>query len=140
MNELFFDLEGVSVDRRILETRFTCELSECKGACCTMESQYGAPILIEEIEIIEEILPVVKNYLCHTNRNAIEKEGFWEEKAQSLMIKSVNNKECVFSYFDGDVAKCGIEKAFHDGKIDFRKPVSCHLIPHKNWGIWREGS
>ena len=27
------------------------------------------------------------------------------------------------------MAVCGIEKAFLAGKVDFRKPVSCHLYP-----------
>jgi hypothetical protein len=27
------------------------------------------------------------------------------------------------------IAQCSIERAFLDGKIDFRKPVSCHLYP-----------
>jgi hypothetical protein len=27
------------------------------------------------------------------------------------------------------VIKCGIEQAYRDGKIDFKKPISCHLYP-----------
>jgi hypothetical protein len=41
----------------------------------------------------------------------------------------VNNRACVFVYYDGDIAKCGIEKAYREGKVDFIKPVSCHLFP-----------
>jgi hypothetical protein len=27
------------------------------------------------------------------------------------------------------IVKCGIEKAWKEGKTDFRKPISCHLFP-----------
>jgi hypothetical protein len=30
---------------------------------------------------------------------------------------------------ENNVYKCGIEKAYEDGKTDFRKPLSCHLFP-----------
>jgi hypothetical protein len=35
----------------------------------------------------------------------------------------------VYAFFDGEIAKCAIEKAFNEGRIDFRKPISCHLYP-----------
>ena len=42
----------------------------------------------------------------------------------------VNGKECAFVYFDqSNTAKCAIEKAHRAGKIDFIKPLSCHLYP-----------
>ena len=31
--------------------------------------------------------------------------------------------------FENGIAKCSIEKAFNDGVIDFKKPISCHLFP-----------
>ena len=30
---------------------------------------------------------------------------------------------------DKGILKCAIEKAFFEGKTDFRKPLSCHLFP-----------
>ena len=46
------------------------------------------------------------------------------------MIKSVDNRDCVFVYRDSqDVALCAIEKAFYAGEVDFIKPLSCHLFP-----------
>ena len=39
------------------------------------------------------------------------------------------NKECVFVYFEDDIAKCAIETAYWEGKTDFQKPISCHLFP-----------
>ena len=42
----------------------------------------------------------------------------------------VNNKECAFVSFDQNgIAKCSIEQAYNDDKIEFKKPISCHLFP-----------
>jgi len=129
VNPEFLEIENVYVNREIVDTNFTCDLSKCKGACCTMESDYGAPITKAEIEEIDRILPVVIKYLPKEHTAIIEKDGFWLEKQGELMTRSLNNRACVFVIWDGDIAKCGIERAYHDGKIDFIKPVSCHLFP-----------
>lgn len=122
-------IDDILVNKEINEVKFACDLSKCKGACCTMESSYGAPLLKEEIDIINSVLPVVKEYLPEEHLKEIEKNGFWEEKSEELMTRSVNDRACVFVYFENDVAKCAIEKAYKEGKISFIKPISCHLFP-----------
>jgi len=124
-----YNIEDVIVRKEVFETGFQCDLSKCKGACCTMESNYGAPVTEEEIGIIENYLPEIKPFLSHKHINAIDTEGFWENIEDSLMIKSINNRECVFVYYEDDIAKCAIEKAYYAGKIGFKKPISCHLFP-----------
>ncbi len=125
----FIRIEDVIVRQEISETKFACDLKKCKGACCTLESPYGAPLLDEEIEKIEKIIETVKPYLPQRHLEAIDDEGFYENKDGELVTRSVENKACVFVYFDHGIAKCGIERAFNDGKTDFRKPISCHLFP-----------
>lgn len=120
---------AVVVNKEILEEKFTCDLQKCKGACCTMESEYGAPIKEEEIEIITRYLNIIEEYIPQKAKNIISSESFYENKFGELMIRSINNRECVFAYYEGEIAKCGIEKAYFDGKLDFRKPISCHLFP-----------
>lgn len=122
-------IDKILVRQEVLEKHFVCDLQKCKGACCTLESAYGAPLQREEIPVMEKYLPEVIPYLPDEHREKIEKEGFWEEKDGELFTKSVNNRECVFVYYDDKIAKCGIEKAFKEGKIDFIKPISCHLFP-----------
>ena len=41
----------------------------------------------------------------------------------------MDGKECVFVKFENGTALCAIEAAYRQGKIDFPKPVSCHLYP-----------
>ena len=39
-------------------------------------------------------------------------------------------EECAFVYFDENgITKCAVEKAYNEGEIDFKKPISCHLYP-----------
>ncbi len=123
------NIDGILVDKELTKTHFTCNLEVCKGACCTMKSEYGAPLKEEEIDIINKILPIVKEYLSKTSIDEIEKNGFWEEKDKELMTRSIGDEDCVFVYYEGDIAKCAIEKAYNEKKIDFIKPISCHLFP-----------
>ena len=129
MNPEFLEIDDIYVNKEIADTNFTCDLSKCKGACCTMESEYGAPVTKEEIEEIDKILPIVMKYLPKEHTAIIEKDGFWLEKQGELMTRSLNNRACVFVIWDGDIAKCGIERAYRDGKTGFIKPISCHLFP-----------
>jgi hypothetical protein len=122
-------VENVLVRPEIMETHFSCDLEKCKGACCTIESEFGAPLLDEEIPVIEEILEEVFPYLLGEHVNSIKKDGFYHKHDGEPMTRSINKKECVFVYFDNAVAKCAIERAFFEGKVSFRKPVSCHLFP-----------
>lgn len=117
------------IRREIADTPFVCDLSKCKGACCTFESKYGAPLLESEIGKINNILDSVKKYLSDESVDHIENFGFYSKMDGELLIDSIDNKECVFVYYDGGIAKCGIEKAFNNRETDFRKPISCHLFP-----------
>ena len=129
MQANFVEIDGILTSPEILETHFTCDLSKCKGACCTMESKFGAPLKEEEIEEINNVLPAVKEYLPEEHVKEIEENGFWMEMHGELMTRSINNKACVFVTWEGDIAKCGIEKAYREGKTNFIKPISCHLFP-----------
>ena len=48
---------------------------------------------------------------------------------QELTTPLVNNRECAFVTFENGITKCTIEKAYLDDKIEFKKPISCHLFP-----------
>jgi hypothetical protein len=117
----------VSLD--ILEKQFLCDILKCKGACC-VEGDSGAPVSPEEAKAIEEAYPEVSQYILESHREEVRKQGFAViDLDGDLVTPLVNNKQCVYTYEEKGILKCGIEKAFLDGKINFRKPVSCHLFP-----------
>lgn len=117
----------VSLD--ILEKKFLCDLMKCKGACC-VEGDSGAPVTFEESKAIEEAYPEVESYLPEEHREVIRKQGFSVIDLDGDMVTPlVNNRQCAYSYEEKGIVKCAIEKAFLEGKVTFRKPVSCHLFP-----------
>jgi hypothetical protein len=122
--------ENYNIDKNIAEIHFACHLTKCKGGCCTVYGGSGAPLLAEELELIEKNLESAKKYLSERNINYIEKKGFWEVDLEgSLTTLCINSRDCVFVYYEGDIAKCAIERAYFEGESDFRKPISCHLFP-----------
>ena len=48
----------VVVSFDVLKEKFLCDLSACYGACC-IEGDAGAPLELDEIEKIEEVLPLI---------------------------------------------------------------------------------
>ncbi len=122
-------IDNILVSDEIFTTKFSCELSECKGACCTFPGEYGAPVLDEEVAIIEDCLSVAFEYLPQKSIAIIKEKGFIEGSKGDFSTACIDKKDCVFVYYDSDIAKCALERAYFDGKIKFRKPLSCHLFP-----------
>ena len=117
----------VSID--LFKKEFACNLGACKGACC-IEGDAGAPVEPEEREILDRVYPEVAPYLLEANRAAIEEQGRYVEEADGeIETPLVDGKECAYVVMENDIAFCGIEKAWRDGKIDWPKPISCHLYP-----------
>jgi hypothetical protein len=58
----------------ILEKKFKCDLPECLGNCCRYGDS-GAPLLADEVRILEEIWPSVRMYLRPEGVKAIDTQG-----------------------------------------------------------------
>ena len=121
----------LQIEARLGDVKFGCDLSVCKGACCTMSGAAGAPILQSEIAELERVLPTVEKYLQPAAHEIIERIGVWQKEPDgSLTIPAIEGRDCIFVMYDGDVALCAIEKAHRAGEITgFPKPISCHLFP-----------
>lgn len=124
-----FQLNKTIVSEEILEREFVCNLSACKGACC-VDGDAGAPLELSEIAILKEIYPKVKPFLRKAGIAAIEAQGTHiETDLGELETPLIEGKDCAYVIFDGKTALCGIEQAYNQGIIDWKKPVSCHLYP-----------
>ena len=124
-------VEGKLISRDVVEEQFMCNLDACKGACC-WEGDFGAPLETAELHILEKIYDTIKEYLSPEARAVIENEGtytFYKE-AKEYGTPLVKNGACAYMTYDKNgIALCGIEEAYNDGKINFKKPISCHLYP-----------
>ena len=114
----------------VFEELFLCDLLKCKGACC-VEGDSGAPLTQEEALTIETIYPIVEAYMIEEGKAVVEEKGTSViDHDGDLVTPLINNSACAFTFTDGHgITKCAIERAFLEGKTDFRKPVSCHLFP-----------
>ena len=124
-----FQIGKTIVSEDILEKDFVCNLSACKGACC-VDGDAGAPLSEAETKILESIYPKVKPFLRKEGIAAIEAQGTWRKGTDGdLETPLIDEKDCAYVIYDRKTALCGIEQAYNQGVIDWKKPVSCHLYP-----------
>ena len=124
-------IQETLVSEDILEKHFVCSLEHCKGACC-WEGDLGAPVAEDERKILDEIYPKIKHLLSPKSRKIIEKQGthVYYDDLEAYGTSLHPEGPCSFLIYDKQgMAKCGIEKAWEEGLITFRKPISCHLYP-----------
>jgi len=125
-----FQLDKTIVSEDIIEKDFVCNLTKCKGVCC-VAGEAGAPLEKEEVSVLEELYPKIKHLLRKEGIEAIQSQGtsvvsdFGE-----LETPLVNGSECAYLIFNEEhIAMCGIEEAYNQKVIDWKKPISCHLYP-----------
>lgn len=126
---IMFAVDEVLISDAILDAPFACNLGGCFGACC-VHGDRGAPLEPEERAELELALPIVERDLRPEALNVIAREGVWtEEEPGEYGTTCVDGRECVFVVYEGKVAKCALQRAYHAGRLAFEKPISCHLFP-----------
>ena len=124
-------IDKTLISEDLLDKKFVCDLNACKGACC-VAGDSGAPLEKEELPILDSILDKVKPYMVKKGIKAVEKYGSYviDGDGDHTTTLVSPGAECAFVFFDENkIAKCAIEQAFYDGKISWKKPISCHLYP-----------
>jgi hypothetical protein len=109
--------------------QFACDLNKCKGACCTMYGERGAPLMDEELAEIDKVFQEVVRFLPQMHREVILKDGMVTGSPGNYSTVCVDRGPCVFVYYQDNIARCAFEKAFLDGLTKWQKPLSCHLFP-----------
>lgn len=124
---LQLDNKIISLD--IIEKKFHCNLSACKGVCC-LYGEAGAPLTQDESIELKKNYPSIKEFLSNRNVRAIRTIGLYYKDIEGDTVTTlVCERECAYSYMENEIFYCGIEKAYLIGKSTFRKPISCHLYP-----------
>jgi hypothetical protein len=123
-------IDNKLVSDELVEEQFVCDLIKCKGGCC-VDGDAGAPLEESEKEKIEEVFEAVKPYLSKEHLAEIEKQGLYVyNKEFGWVTPAINGGICVYAITDNrGIVKCGIEQAYYDGKVSWKKPISCHLFP-----------
>jgi Protein of unknown function (DUF3109) len=123
-------IDNILVSDEVVKAQFVCDLSKCKGACC-VDGDAGAPLEKAELQKINEVFDDVLPYLNEESKKEIEKQGrYVYDKEYGWVTPTINSKVCVYGIKDKQgVVKCGIEQAYLDKKVEWKKPLSCHLFP-----------
>ena len=119
----------ITIDESCSQKFFSCDLQRCKGACCTFPGGRGAPLQENELATINELVPVVLEYLSEEHRDYIERYGIIDSDGNTHATQCIDGKACVFVVYESEIAYCAFEKAYREGKSTFPKPISCHLFP-----------
>lgn len=123
------EIDNKVVSSEILEQRFCCNLPRCLGKCC-VHGDSGAPLTPNEALTLEQILEKVKPYMTPQGIATVQEQGVaLTDSDGDLVTPLIDGKECAFTVFENGIATCAIEKAWNNGIVDFRKPISCHLYP-----------
>ena len=123
-------IDNKLVSDEIIEEQFVCDLNKCKGGCC-VDGDAGAPLSKEELVHLNEVYDAVLPYLDEENKKELQKQGRYVfDEEFGWVTPTIDSKVCVYGITDPNgIVKCGIEQAYKDGKVSWKKPISCHLFP-----------
>ena len=123
-------IDNVLVSDEVVEEKFVCDLTKCKGGCCE-DGDAGAPLQVDELNELIDAYDTIKEYMSAEGIKEIEKVGkYVYDREFGWVTPTINSKICAYGYRDKQgIIKCAIEQAYNDGKITWKKPISCHLFP-----------
>lgn len=127
---MILQVGDVILTSEILTECFCCDLKACKGACC-VEGDSGAPLTLDEVGNLEEVLDEVWPELSAKAQSILDKQGVAYTDCEGDLVTSiVNGKDCVFTCYGKDgCCYCATDKAFREGRTTWCKPISCALYP-----------
>ena len=130
----------VILTSEILTEYFCCNLEACKGICC-VEGDSGAPLTLDEVGEMENVLDEVWPDLSAQAQSVIDRQGVAYTDAEGDLVTSiVQGRDCVFTCYGTDgCCYCASDKAFREGRTAWDKPISCALYPIRE-KHFRDGS
>lgn len=125
-------IDNILVSDEVISEQFVCDLNKCKGSCCE-DGDSGAPLTNEELGFLRDFIEDIKPYITPEGLKTLEKEGLYRyDQEFGWVTPTIGGRMCAYGFRDQQgIIKCGIEQAFLDKKITWKKPISCHLFPVK---------
>jgi hypothetical protein len=123
-------IDNILISDEIITEKFVCDLVRCKGGCC-VDGDAGAPLSKDETKEIKKAYKIIKHEMTSEAINEVKKTGTHTTDIEyGYVTPTINGGVCVYAYTEHTgIVKCLFEKAFNEGKLDFKKPISCHLFP-----------
>lgn len=123
-------IDQVLVSDEIVEEQFVCNLSRCKGGCCE-DGDAGAPLEKAELAELNKAFSVIESYMTPEGIEEVKRSGlYYYDRSFGWVTPTLNGALCAYGRKDANgVILCAIEQAYLEGKIQWKKPISCHLFP-----------
>ena len=126
-------IDNILVSDEVVSEQFVCDLNKCKGGCCE-DGDSGAPLTNEELEYLRDFIEDIKPYLTPEGLKVLGNRRVFTGMIQEFgwVTPTIDGRMCAYGFRDHQgIIKCGIEQAWLDKKISWKKPISCHLFPVK---------
>ncbi|MFM2358017.1 MAG: hypothetical protein RLY16_9 [Bacteroidota bacterium] len=123
-------IDNVLISDEIVQEQFVCDLNKCKGGCC-VDGDAGAPLNFDELKEIDAVYETVLPYLTEESKAELARQGkYVYDREFGWVTPTINGSICVYGLTDEKgIVKCAIEQAYLEGKVKWKKPISCHLFP-----------
>ncbi len=115
----------------ILTEFYACDYEKCKGCCCIIGDS-GAPLDEPEAQLLERNYEHYSPLMSQAGRDVVASEGYFVIDMDGDLVTPLvpRTEECVYTRIDeSGFCYCAVEKAWSEGKGDFKKPISCWLYP-----------
>jgi hypothetical protein len=125
-------INNILISDDVVSEQFVCDLNKCKGGCCE-DGDSGAPLADEELVSLRDFIDEIRPYLTPEGLEVLEREGLYTyDQEFGWVTPTISGRMCAYGFRDKTgIIKCGIEQAYLDHKIPWKKPISCHLFPIK---------
>jgi hypothetical protein len=126
-------IDNILLSDAVVKDQFVCDLHKCKGGCC-VDGDAGAPLAKDELDKINEVYDAVLPYLGKENKRALERQGrYVYDKEFGWVTPTIESKVCVYGITDNNgIVKCGIEQAYNDGKVSWKKAHQLSFVSYQN--------
>ena len=125
-------IDNCLISNEVVTEKFCCNVEKCKGACCE-DGDAGPRITNEEKLHIEKGFEIIKSDMSPDALEVVSQQGLYIEHPEfGWVTPTIPTGLCVYGKKDAKgIIQCLFEKAYKEDKIDWPKPLSCHLFPLK---------
>lgn len=123
-------IDNILVSDEIITEKFVCDLVQCKGGCC-VDGDAGAPLSKKETKEIKKAYKIIKHEMSAEAITEIKNTGtHTTDPEYGYVTPTIQGGVCVYAYTEETgIVKCLIERAYKQGRLEYNKPISCHLFP-----------
>ena len=108
------EIDDKIVSADLLRECFACDLTQCKGICC-VEGNAGAPLEMDEVDVLEEEWENYRPYMTPEGIEAVERQGFMVvDPDGDYTTPLVDDAECAFSCEENGIIRLA---SFSNGSI-----------------------